>query len=528
MRIKSESTFLNLVIRIFFDVVVEGEYLSNKELVTLKEFANRRINRICKCYISSYTMTEVEKDKVLHVIGYILRLLYEIRTHNYRYCSFLGKNILISICILKLRFRVIIRFLRSLKRIGLEYDHKNVKSNNLIIAAELPVHSFNYVKDSNLTCSSFGEYLVKEFGSDFCLLSLDEYVRKSKNNESNLDSSAGIEVLPRTIIYRRHSFKAGLKDFFEILNNCTVKNLFSTYGCLKTIYFIDSLRYKRLLSEVSCQHFYVMPFSDFNYYPHEVSKKFTNVQYSENFIVAPFSLGAIANKFSSPSKEFLSALNLSVLGCGHSSIGFISRYSKIYSGFLRYFFNSTSTEVPILTKDMPLALGFESRFHFDSKKCPHLLIFDNPPETKYDQLARTIAGDVCDSEDFVEKFLTEILEIAIKEGYKVMFKPKYSLSNYSNTNYVSFLDAIKKKYSNDLILLNPYVRLSDLVESCDILLSFPFTSTKTFGDCLCKKSYYYFPEKYYDCFEAYMVSWGSHLISKSGLRNILTNMREKS
>ena len=82
MRIKSESTFLNLVIRIFFDVVVEGEYLSNKELVTLKESANRRINRICKCYISSYTMTEVEKDKVLHVIGYILRLLYEIRTHN--------------------------------------------------------------------------------------------------------------------------------------------------------------------------------------------------------------------------------------------------------------------------------------------------------------------------------------------------------------------------------------------------------------------------------------------------------------
>ena len=528
MRIKSETAFLNLVIRVFFDVVIEAEYLTNKELVTLKESANRRINRICKWYIASYTRTEVEKDKTLHVIGYILRLLYEIRSYNYRRYSYLGKNILISICILKLRFRVIIRFLRSLKRIGLEYDHKNVKSNNLIIAAELPVHSFNHVKDSNVTCSSFAEYLVKEFGSDFCLLSLDEYVRKSKNNEKNLDSSADIEVLPRTIIHRRHSFKAGLKDFFEILNNCAVKNLFSTYGCLKTIYFIDSLRYKRLLSEVSCQYFYVMPFSDFNYYPDEVSKKFTNVQYSENFIVPPFSLSSISNKFSSPSKEFLGALNLSALGCGHSFIGFVSRYSKIYSEFLRYFFNFSSIEVPILTKDIPLALGFESRFHFDSKKCLYLVIFDNPPETKYVQLARSITGDVCDSEDFVEKFLTEILEVAIKEGCRVMFKPKYSLSNYSNISYSSFLSVIKAKYPNDLILLNPYVRLSDLVESCDILLNFPFTSTKTFGDCLSKKSYYYFPEKYYDCFEAYMDSWGSDLISKSELRNILTNTQEKS
>lgn len=130
----------------------------------------------------------------------------------------------------------------------------------------------------------------------------------------------------------------------------------------------------------------------------------------------------------------------------------------------------------------------------------NIAVFDVPPESMHQQLSRALIGDrTCDLE-FIGKFLLDISEVVCNNNYRILFKPKYSLSNYS-VEYQLLLTQIKEKWSDKFIILSPYTRMGALIELAEVCLSFPYSSSRVIGEEFGKRSFYYVSESYRSEFE---------------------------
>ncbi len=522
MQIRSEKQFLILLINVLLETNYNEISQSVEYQIYKKELLNKRINRICKNYLRYNKAQKSSNIRFLYITGYLIRYLYKLRIDNFFGFNFFNKKIIkVYYYFYYIKFIFIFRLFFSIRKIGFKYHlDLNININNdslpVIIVADFPAHAFEFSKrESPSTFSSFGEYLFEKYGSNFFLVSLDEYLRKSKVSCDKTIASAQ-QNITRMCLGARFSPKLFFYNFRSLVSNFSFRNITTIYGCLYTNFFINSIRYKLIIEESKCKSFYVMPFSDFNYFSDDIIKNFTVIQYSENFVVPPF-----VSHISDKRLDSISGiLNPSSLSCRCSSIGFVSFYSEMSRNLLNFLLTS-DVDIKKQTCDFPMSLGFETYLEKNQLKGQFISFFDNPPETLAKQLSRSIYGDLTANQDFVEDFLFEILTVAEELGFQVLFKPKYALSNYVDTNYLQFLISLKYRFPDILIMLDPYTRLGDIIDMSDVVISLPFTSTKTFADHMKKNSYYYVPEKYFIYFDNKLDFFSKKVIRKNELKDIL-------
>jgi polysaccharide biosynthesis PFTS motif protein len=75
------------------------------------------------------------------------------------------------------------------------------------------------------------------------------------------------------------------------------------------------------------------------------------------------------------------------------------------------------------------------------------------------------------------------------------------------------------------IVLDPYVRVGDIIEKSDLVISFPYTSTKRFAEFYGKKSRYYVPTKYSEFFRAYSGYSAETIYGNKELLNFINGQR---
>ena len=528
MKIKSEKQFLMLIINVLLDPILNSSGQSIRLQIFKKEILNQRINRICKVYLRHMKADEPTKIRFIYITGFLIRFLYKARFNYFQHFKFLKNTFLfIYLSYISLKFRTLWRFFTSFGKLGFEYkfnSHRHHYYKDIVIVSGFPSHSLEFINKkifNSSTYSSFAEYLVDTYGEDFCLLSLDEYIRKSKSKQIKNDNLNLTNKMKMVSLSPSFSMKFFLRNFYNLIRKFSILDLNSVYRMLDAIYYNNSIGYIRLINQTNCRSFYVMPFSDFNYYTDEILGKFTTFQYSENFLIPPFNKYSKLNK----SKSISTVLNPSALSSRCSMVGFVSFYTKISNDLLRFLLSSKGD---ILEKknDKPVALGFEKRLNLNDNGL-FISIFDNPPEIFDKQLARSIYGDIASNADFVEGFLFEILTVAKATGFKVLLKPKYDLSNYTDSNYSAFIDSMLKRFPSILTLVDPYVRLGDVIKKSSVIVSHPYTSTKTFADHMNKKSYYYVPEKYIYHFDGDLNFDSKIALGKKELKNTLNKIMQK-
>ncbi len=479
-------------------LTIDEDNLVNHQ-VNKKNFYNIRINRLCKNYFRNLNVDDEEKVKRLFIIGFLIRFLYNFRVGRFeKFKSKLNLNLYVRIVYIFWNAVIILRFFRTLKNLGLFYAHNFTPNQKLIFAADFPSHAFSFGSNYELSStSSFAEFLKKRYGESLCLVSLDEYIRASKTTECQkklLDSE--LKNLERIKLRKKFSIILFIKRLLNFIETYPISSLKSIFDFLRAIYHIESMRYQQIISQVNCETFYVLPFSEFNYFDGNSNEFIRTFQYSENFIVPPFNCGGVEENTGVGVVTAL--LNPGVLSSIFPIEGFSSLYSRVSDDLIRELLGTTIVKESVKL-DMPVHLGYETSFGLKSEG-PFVAIFDNPPESIKTQFARSISGDITANEDFVRDFLEETFKSANDYGYKVLFKPKYSLENSARGSYKNLLLAILEKYRGNVILADPYARLGDILHASSLVISLPFTSTKTFADFMNIPSYYYVPKAYYDLF----------------------------
>lgn len=503
------------------EVIVPSNDQSIHDLVRVRRHANRRINRICKAFLESQKSSYNQRVVLLHQLGFIIRLCYRIRTKNYRKFNFFKKNYIIFACFLILRLQIFYRLLKVFKRFGLRFNLLDKVSNKFIVVINMPKHAFNYVRHQANVHSSFGEYFVNHYGKDYDIVSLDEYVRSSATVEDIVKAEDDLASLERKIINSSRKVKAYFQDLRYFLQQISVNKIFSIFGNLHLIFVIDSIRYEKVLLSSYCSNAFAPIFSDLFCYHDAVSKKVHAVMYADNIIVPPFFSEGLSESFNGSSKDFLSQMNPSLLACKQKYIGHSKVYPQIYYGFLRYFFGKTSCEVSFPTKSSPVILGFEKRFNHEKEFQGTIVIFDNPPELTQKQNERSLTRDFTVDFKFLEEFYLDILAVATQNNYKVIVKPKYDLENYSVLGYRDFLKCLEKKYGKQIIIVNPYTRMLDVVQHSDLVLNHPGTSSKNFSEFYGKLSYFYVPKRYKNVFVMKNYKSNDTLYGKADISEVL-------
>jgi polysaccharide biosynthesis PFTS motif protein len=118
-----------------------------------------------------------------------------------------------------------------------------------------------------------------------------------------------------------------------------------------------------------------------------------------------------------------------------------------------------------------------------------------PPEDEYSQLKRSLIGDMTANLEFIDSFLSDFININISSDFVILYKPKYSLGNYSN-EYKKVINSLIDKFYDKFVLLDPYVRFEDLMNITDLAISFPYTSTYKFAKYSGVNSFFYIPDAY--------------------------------
>ena len=89
------------------------------------------------------------------------------------------------------------------------------------------------------------------------------------------------------------------------------------------------------------------------------------------------------------------------------------------------------------------------------------------------------------------KFINDIIEIASKYNYIVKFKQKRDLKNSFELNYNNYIKKIKLNKNIQFIESN--ISAFDVIESSELVVSMPFTSTSIIAKEYGYKSAYYDP-----------------------------------
>lgn len=447
---------------------------------------------------------------VLDSIIELIFIHYRQRVTVYKFVQkipWFRRKLFVQICLFLIFFVLLGKLFRELMSNIYYFKKIPYTGKKINISIKFPQHSFNLARNYNSDkFYSFGEYLTLNHPNEQ-IISIDEYVRQSKKNELTSQS----KKLLNLIRFKPTKVKNLIRSFFRIFN--VIFQLFREKKLngaifLKLIYFrkyFYKYNFNNMLSDLglsnsNIKNIFILPFADVGLlkYDHEYHKKFIAYSYSQNSLIMP-----------SPKLEDIDTnlrifqyMQLYPLILTENSYGFTSIYNsvakikkKLNKGF------SLSLQIPSVTQsENPVTLGYEN-INFPRSienqllKRPIVAIFDNPPITHDVAISISTTGEKTCGYKFIENFILDTVEISILNGFSIIMKPKYSLSNY-NDSYSNFLKSIKKKYKNKIIIAEPYLRIGEIVKHSFCSIHIPYTSTKMIFENSNISSVFYVPEKY--------------------------------
>lgn len=520
--------------------VAQKKYKIDQEWVISKRRNDVVLNELCKNYLASLTKSqraedpnEVQKDLIL--LASILRKQFKIRTlvaSNFYFIKSINLKCLIAVILLYTQ--LLKNYASQIFSIPFEFQiSTDVVGKKINFAIGFPHHSFNFKKNQTSFLSSFAEFIVSSRsdvdGQDL-FISLDGYWRKSKKNEGH-SHSPDSEISRLEIISASKSLS--IKSLFE-----RVGYLFLSLKRLRPqsiglylaessqemlimghLIFIEKLKKSNQVLEV-----YILPFSDYMMLPFckQLQDQANIYYYSENMLIPPTSffhnelLQEKLNKFED------------------------GNYSSFYgikktSGFARVnnFLNKIAQDIflgqeqceAFIANEKPSMLGFEGLLKTNELNGAYFVsVFDVPPESTFQQLCRSTSGDKTSDMRFVSNFLSELKSELFDPGITFLYKPKYSLTNYGD-DYRALITSLQDSMGKRFIVLDPYVRVGDIIEKSDLVISFPYTSTKRFAEFYGKKSLYYVPTKYRELFRDYDGYSSETIYGKNELIRFINDQR---
>lgn len=413
-------------------------------------------------------------------------------------------------------------------RLGRRFDwNLEELQDKVSIAVGFPSHAFainnktsTYGKEFRHIYSSFGEYLheSKETEGKLAVISCGEFIRNSKKNEHEND-----EKMPRPYSMRRSEawvvfkYRIFFSDLFASID-WVFKNRLSIQK--SPVIFIEaysqylnSIKWRRLFDQLrhagTCINaIYTTMFSadlgDIRF-DKLYNNKIKTYSYSENILIPPTGIAGISNASTAMPMDYLREIPLQGFTLTGNSIGCTGAFELIIrakQALLPYISNENSCVNTKFINTNPCVLGYEQFIEdLNSYDGVSVAVFDVPPESREVQMKRSLVGDkTCDFE-FVSSYLDEICQAVKGSNARIIFKPKYSLSNY-DLSYKKYIEKMESILSDRFIFVSPYVDLVDVLKNSDTCLSFPYTTTMTIADHFKIDSFYFIPSKFKSAFQS--------------------------
>lgn len=500
----SIGLYLRLTFNILFQAAIRKRRLNFVEWVVVKSVYNKRINRVGIKFLKSYR----DNPRALLTISTFLRQQYQIRTQIFFQSSGVHskKRMVLSAVLASYSFAIkkLIKACCSLSR---EYHvEEKLKNRRIIFAVGFPSHSFNYgVSELSMVGGSFAEYLKLYYSADVTLICINEYTRHSKLLETNSVElrPSSIQTMDRYKAYTTVSTLALIKGVYQAIKIFLNEYLsLSPLKLLEFSYRVTLIPYKRLFEyhQNLIDKIYLPPFSELEYLNFEVETlgKVSAFYYSENILIPP------AKGLSGEFLEYdhiYHDVNYGMMGCYGEVEGYTEVVCKLKQ-IAREAFDCSKSLPATDFNFFPCLLGYERNYECDLKPVSiTIALFDVPPEAEDVQLNRSVIGDMTANLTFVENFLSDFLGLNLSVSYQLLYKPKYSLENYS-LEYKEVIDSLMNKFNDRFVFLDPYVRLTDIMLHADFVLSFPYTSTQKFARYSGVPSYYYIPNEFVNDFKS--------------------------
>lgn len=396
-----------------------------------------------------------------------------------------------------------------------------VPARHVAMAVGFPEHAFSVRRDLDALPSdktvvpfSFGEfYLQRNFNSAGtpALISVDEYVRRSKSSSSSEMGNVSCLSVPRLSSGVSINFGILPKRIWIILRRAL--SLFIRMICNKDrlifelmydVFWARSLDYEHFITPFlqRLEAIYAAPFTNLGLLPYlqSTSAKVTYYAYSQNFSEPPTILLNRGRAYDAAWdwRIVLGDMSIGTWKIGGRAEGFTDIFEFV-NEFRRAVNSRLGFRLPVdaipQSIQRPVLLGYESSEIRDSERYLYALVFDVPPEDLTMQMSRHFFGDLTYSLPVISHFLTDVAEACLRNGLEVLIKPKYSLQNYS-TEYRALLTQLVEKYAPRLYVLDPYSNTRDLLCAASASISMPFTSTKLISEHLKVPAAYYLPERY--------------------------------
>jgi hypothetical protein len=534
----NEFHYFFLIFKVLF--VAQKEYKYYQEWVLSKRKNDDLLNELCVNYLANFTKSKRAQDsneeqKDLILLASILRKQFKIRALVTMKFYFLKSiNLKCLIAIIWLYTQLLKNYIFQIFSIPFEFQiDKDALGKKINFTIGFPHHSFNFKKNQTSFPSSFAEYVVFsqiEVDKQDFLISLDGYQRKSIKKDSSahsLDSEIHIlEVINADKKISMKSILERVRYIFQILTHfrpqsialylaeCSQKMLIISH-----LIFIEKMKNYNQVLKV-----YILPFSDYLMLPFskEVQGHSNVYYYSDNMLIPPtafFFDGLLPEKLN----KFEDGNYSSIYGI-KGAAGFV-RVNNYLNKIAHDIFLSQEKEGPIIEKELPSMLGFERLLKVEDFHEAYIVsIFDVPPESSFLQFCRSATADKTSDIEFVSEFLSDLKNKSFNSDVKFLYKPKYALINYSE-DYRTLITSLQDFMGKRFIVLDPYVRVGDIIEKSDLVISFPYTSTKRFAEFYGKKSRYYVPTKYSEFFRAYSGYSAETIYGNKELLNFINGQR---
>jgi len=511
----NEFFYLFSSFKILFIASKKCEY--DEEWVLSKKKYDGLLNNLCASYLAYLTICRKtkhpdEEEKDLILLASLLRKQFKIRTLVVKYFGLINSvNLKSVIAVIWLYTQLLKHFMSQIFSIPFEFQiDKSMVGQTVNIAIGFPEHSFNFKKNIASYPSSFAEYTISnksDANKQDLFISLDGYDRvsiKKEGSPSVLDP--GILRLGVIGASKKHSIKSvleRLRYLFSILSQFRLESiaLYLT-ECSHRMLIISHLSFIQKIKKCNrVLEVYILPFSDYLMlsFCKELQGQSNVYYYSDNMLIPPTSIyldGSAQERLDKFEDGNYSSFFGIKRTCGFTRVNNFLNKSAQDNFF-------SQNQKASIAKERPSMLGFEKLLQVKGLSEGYIVsIFDVPPDSNFLQFCRSSSGDKISDFQFVNDFLSDFKNELLLADVKFLYKPKYSLTNY-NDDYRALIASLKDSLGERFIMLDPYIRVGDIIENSDLVISFPYTSTKRFADFYGKKSLYYVPIKYADLFRAY-------------------------
>ncbi len=474
--------------------------------VELNEASNLAINKII--------FEEVKKEKYLNIdlILILVSKVIDMHLKNRNFIYKINKTFFFEkeyfFCKLSEIFFQLLVLKSFVKAIlGACFEYKINISNDvreLVIAIGFPKHSFVLnISDcyTEKIIASFGQYIEKTHSSKPLILSLDEYIRPSAKRDSCGDINNYLtyfRINPKKIF----SFLNIFKVIYFIKKNSGIKKMPLYFKIIQIIMALNDYPKLKFLqsiikSKIEIKNIYLLPrnMALSSIINDDLFKLIKVYNVSENHIKPPATYFIFNQNISNFNiDKILSTIDHNSLLTHWNYVGFCKSYYKIKK--IKNIIIGNSNDHSCDFQSTPVCLGYEIDYlpNVDFTLRKIITIFDVPPEEDNLQFSKTIGGDPTACQDFVQEFLVDIEKISRMNDCLILFKPKYSLNQYSESYRILINNF--SKLNHRFKIINPYTNLLRLAEVSDMNISMPYTTAKYIFESIARPAYFYIPEKY--------------------------------